>query len=305
MWFHTLDMTRKGFAGVVFDGTDRIQHMFMRYEYPDHPSNRDKDTVAHRDTIEHLYERSDEVVGRTMKYVNDKTVLIVISDHGFTHFSWGVNLNSWLLREGYLFLKEGCTRSGEWFENIDWTRTKVFQLGLTGIFINRKGREGAGIVAPGEELESLKKELVEKLTGLVDERNGQIAIHRIFDTSKFYDGPFLDDAPDFIIGYEKGYRASWEAAVGIVDDDVFVDNTKSWSGDHCLDFEKVPGIFFSNRKIEFDDPHIMDIGPTVLRLFGVPLPRHMTGKALFDGMPPAPAAPAKKEERKEVSVPAS
>jgi len=304
MWFHTLDMTRKGLAAVVFDGTDRIQHMFMRYDWPDHPSNRDKDTVVHRNTLDELYERADEVVGRTMEYVDDKTVLIVISDHGFTHFSWGVNLNSWLHKNGYLALKEGCTESGEWFHDVDWTRTKAFALGLTGIFINRKGREGRGIVTPGAELEALKQELASKLNGLVDDRNGQTAIRRVFDTAKTYDGPFQDDAPDFIIGYEVGYRASWEAAVGVVDDRVFTDNTKSWSGDHCLDYERVPGIFFSNRKIDVYDPAIVDIAPTVLRLFGVPVPRHMTGKSLVNGLAAPPFEPRRKE-RKEISVPAS
>ena len=284
MFFHSLKMSRKGLISVVFDGTDRIQHMFMRYEHADHPANRDKDTVEFADTIEKLYEKSDGLVGRTLEYVDDKTTLIVMSDHGFTHFSWGVNLNSWLHQNGYLVLKEGCTESGEWFPNVDWEKTRAFALGLTGLFINRKGREGRGIVTK-EELEPLKRELTEKLTGLRDERPGRgvVAINRIFDVETFYDGPFTDDAPDFIIGYADGYRASWECAVGTVDSEVFVDNTKSWSGDHCLDYETVPGIFFSNRKIDVENPRIMDIAPSVLKLFGIPIPRHMTGRSLYGG----------------------
>ena len=282
MFFHSLDMSKKGLIGVVFDGTDRIQHMFMRYEYPDHPANEGKDTTEFKDTIENLYQEADDLVGRTLKYVDDKTVVMVISDHGFTHFSWGVNLNSWLHKEGYLVLKDGHTTSGDWFPHVDWSKTKAFALGLTGLFINRKGREGRGIVTK-DELEPLKKELTEKLTGLVDHRNGQVAINRIFDTEKFYDGPFTDDAPDFIIGYADGYRASWECAVGVVDDDVFVDNTRSWSGDHCLDYETVPGIFFCNRRIDVDKPRIMDIAPSVLKLFGIGIPKHITGQSLFNG----------------------
>lgn len=293
MFFHSLKMSRKGLIGCVFDGTDRIQHMFMRYEHADHPANKDKDTTEFADTIEKLYEKSDALVGRTLEYVDKKTAIIVMSDHGFTHFSWGVNLNSWLHQNGYLVLEEGCTESGEWFPNVDWTKTRAFALGLTGLFINRKGREGQGIVSK-EELEPLKRELTEKLTGLIDDRPGRgvVAINRIFDVEKFYDGPFTDDAPDFIIGYADGYRASWECAVGTVDKDVFVDNTKSWSGDHCLDYETVPGIFFSNRKIDVENPRIMDIAPSVLKLFGIPIPRHMTGQSLYNGSA-FPAQPSK------------
>jgi len=303
MFFHSLKMSRKGLIAVVFDGTDRIQHMFMRYDHPDHPANRDKDTVEFKDTLDELYERSDDLLGRTLEHVDDKTVLMVISDHGFTHFSYGVNLNSWLHREGYLVLRDGATESGEWFEKVDWTKTRAFAMGLTGIFINRKGREGKGVVSK-KELGPLKRELEEKLGGLVDERNGNVAINRVFDVDRFYDGPFTDDAPDFIVGYADGYRASWECAVGVVDDRVFVDNTKSWSGDHCLDYETVPGIFLCNRRIDVENPRLMDIAPSILALFGVGVPGHMTGKPLFGGgTEPVPSRiAARRQQREEAGV---
>jgi len=62
---------------------------------------------------------------------------------------------------------------------------------------------------------------------------------------------------------------------------VIEDNIRSWSGDHCIDPDKVPGILFSNRKLARDDPRIIDLGPTVLDLFGIDTPAHMTGRTLL------------------------
>ena len=63
-------------------------------------------------------------------------------------------------------------------------------------------------------------------------------------------------------------------------DQVFHENTKAWSGEHCIDASFVPGVLFSNRKIEAENPRLMDIGPTVLDMFGVQIPGYMDGKAL-------------------------
>jgi hypothetical protein len=96
-----------------------------------------------------------------------------------------------------------------------------------------------------------------------------------------YTGPYLDAAPDVIVGYGEGYRASWDSAVGKVTADVFADNEKAWSGDHCVDPHLVPGVLFSNRKIEAADPGIEDMAPTALDLFGIEPPPYMEGKSLL------------------------
>ena len=164
---------------------------------------------------------------------------------------------------------------------MDWGATRAFSLGLTGIFINRSGRETQGTVNDGEELRQLKKELIQKLTGLVDVETGQTAILRVVDTESRFSGPYQYDAPDLIIGYNSGYRASWEAATGRVTDQTIEDNTRSWSGDHCVDPELVPGIFFSNRRINTDQPSIQDIAPTLLSVFGLEVPSYIKGKQLI------------------------
>src|SRR5206468_2621593 len=134
-------------------------------------------------------------------------------------------------------------------------------LGLTGIFLNVRGREHAGIVAPGEESESLKMEIAGQLRGLLDADTGEIAIREAFDPATLYAGPYLENGPDLLVGYNAGYRVSWDCARGVVHGAVFEDNLKAWSGDHCIDPRLVPGVFFCNRPVQTDDPALIDIAP--------------------------------------------
>jgi len=281
--FTALETTRSGSVVIVFDTTDRVQHMFYRYLEPDHPANEGKDTERFAGTIEDLYARMDDLVGRVKEKLRPDDALFVISDHGFTSFRRGVNLNTWLHQNGYLALKDGATTSGEWFEGVDWENTKAFSLGLTGLFLNRKGREAKGIVKPGEETEALKRELAEKLTALVDPESGKPVLRTLYDADEIFDGPYRGELPDFILGYDAGYRNSWDAAVGRVTEEVVTDNTKSWSGDHCVDPALVPGVIVTNRSIRDENPMLEDMAPTVLSLLGVAPPGYMTGKSLVPG----------------------
>ncbi len=233
----------------------------------------------HKGAIDDLYKRCDEMVGRIKKKINPRDVLIVMSDHGFRSFRRGVNLNSWLMQEGYLVLKEGKEASGEWFADVDWERSRAYSLGLAGIFINKLGREAKGTV-PAEEAEALSKEIASKLEGLTDPKTNEVAVIKTYTAREVYSGPYVDNAPDVIIGYADGYRASWDGVTGYVNDILFEDNTKSWSGDHCIDPSLVPGSFFCNKPIGEDTVRMIDIAPTVLDLFGVDKPGYMDGKAL-------------------------
>ena len=299
MLWDVLDKTKKGFVTVVFDTTDRISHMFYRYLDPGHPANEGKDTEKYKDVIRDLYAKMDSFLAEVRKKVgkDDDTVFMVISDHGFCNFTRGVNLNTWLKEEGYLVLKEGKETSGDWFADVDWEKTRAFTLGLTGIFLNRKGREAKGIVEKGPEMAALSAEIKEKLEKLVDPKTGQPVVKEAFVTRELHSGPYADMAPEILVGYHKGFRHSWDCATGSVAAETFSDNTKSWSGDHCVDPRLVPGVFWCNRAIAKADPNILDIAPTALELFGVPVPAYMQGSSLFQqGKGGAAAAPAKPDE---------
>jgi predicted AlkP superfamily phosphohydrolase/phosphomutase len=281
MLFNAISKTKRGVVACVFETTDSIQHMFFRYLDRSHTALKTARSQMSAQVIEDLYRRMDEMIGRVREQLHERSALIVMSDHGFKPFRRGVNLNSWLLRNGYLALKEGTEKSGEWFDKVDWSRTKAYALGLGGIYLNLRSRESGGIVSPGEEAGSLKRELKEKLSGLVDSESGNRAINAVFDREEIYKGPYRENAPDLIVGYGVGYRASWDSVKGVAGGPVFEDNLKAWSGDHCIDPAVVPGVFFCSRKTSRDDPSIWDIAPTALDLFGIPVPPHMDGRSLF------------------------
>ena len=302
MFFAALDKLKKGALVCVFDATDRIQHMFWRYTEEGHPAARGKEGAPHANAIEELYVHNDELLGRVMEKLGDDDLLVVCSDHGFASFRRGINLNAWLLANGYLHLKPGTDGSSEWLRDVDWSKTKAYSLGLTGMFLNLRGREGEGIVEPGEEAEALKAEIIGRLSGLMDGERGEVGINEVFDTAKLYQGPYLRNAPDFIIGYNDGYRTSWDCATGVVAGPVYEDNTKAWSGDHGIDPRLVPGVFFCNREIAVDDPAIVDIAPSVLTLFDLDPPAHMDGKPLFDRNAFRTRRPKKKDERRAAAA---
>jgi predicted AlkP superfamily phosphohydrolase/phosphomutase len=281
MFFNALDTLRRGTLVCVFDATDRIQHMFWRYLEGGHPAAPDGPDAAHGDAIEQLYVHNDRLVGRVMEQLRDDDLLLVVSDHGFNSFRRGVNLNRWLQDHGYLELKDGSDGRSEWLRDVNWSKTRAYALGLTGLYLNVKDREAEGVVEPGDAATQLKSEIIAQLSGLVDEETGAVGIREVFDTSRLYAGPYLENAPDMLVGYNAGYRVSWDCATGVVAGPVFEDNTRAWSGDHCIDPRLVPGVLFCNRAIDRSDPALIDIAPTALQQFGIDPPAYMEGTPLF------------------------
>ena len=280
MLFDALSRVRRGTVACVFDAPDRVQHMFWRFIDDDHPALGGR-TNTHPDAIRDMYVKMDETVGQAMKCLDKDTAVFVMSDHGFNPFRRGVDLNAWLAANGYLKLKgDASSSSSTYLADVDWSRTKAYAIGLAGIYVNQAGRESQGIVAR-DDAAALVNELKEKLTGLADAQRGAIAIHEAVPSAQVYHGPYVDAAPDLIIGYNVGYRVSWDAAVGKTGDTVFSDNTKAWSGDHCIHPALVPGVLFSNLKLNTDEPNIIDLAPTTLALMGVDKPGYMDGRSLL------------------------
>jgi predicted AlkP superfamily phosphohydrolase/phosphomutase len=285
IFMDSLRKTSDGLLVNVFDTTDRIQHMFFRYLDPDHPANAGKDLTQHQNAIAEVYERSDRLVGQILDEISERDLLLVISDHGFKTFKWGVNLNTWLWQEGYLVIKDGGKPGAEWFADVDWAQTRAFAFGLAGIFINTQGRERQGIVKPGADKKALLLELQTRLEGLVDLGRNVKPINRAILASQALSGPYTKDAPDIFAGYNEGYRVSWNSAIGKISEQVIEPNTKRWSGDHCLDPELVPGVIFSNWRLDDEAPALMDMAPTILNIFGLEKPPFQDGKVLTMSRP--------------------
>jgi predicted AlkP superfamily phosphohydrolase/phosphomutase len=286
MFWDAMEHHRQGLLVCVFDITDRVQHMFWRYEDSDHPSHPARKPEGLEDPLLETYQKADRFLGTLLDRMDPDTLLFVMSDHGFRSFRRCVNLNTWLHENGYLHFQDG-QEQGDWFQGVDWSSTKAYAVGLGGLYINQKGREAHGIVRKGEETQQLKQEIISRLSGLKDPQNGKRAILDVVDTEKAYQGPYTENAPDLIVGYNAGFRNSWESTVGRATQTVIYDNNKKWSGDHCMLPEMVPGVLFSNRRMPEEKPGIGDLAPTLLDAFGVTPPAYMDGNILaWDPDPP-------------------
>src|SRR5262249_1469454 len=177
---------------------------------------------------------------------------------------------------GYLGPPE-CTSI---MKDVDWSRTVAYGLGINGLYLNLKGRERDGIVEPGDEQEALLTELATRLEAVTDVE-GQRVIRNVYRADKVYAGDAEALAPDLIVGYCRGYRASWATSRGDLTSEVLLPNDSAWSADHCADALEVPGVLFSNRPLRAKSPKLIDIAPSILREFGLSVPASMTGESIF------------------------
>jgi predicted AlkP superfamily phosphohydrolase/phosphomutase len=279
-----LERLDAGLFYCLFDTPDRVQHMLWPYREPDHPFHRGRTPDAtYARAIEDHYRRADAVVGRALEFADDATLVIALSDHGFNSFRRGVHLNTWLLDRGLLALREGV-RPGEdcrdLLLDIDWDRTKAYALGLGGIYLNLRGREGRGTVDPGEA-EALKAAIAEGLTGLRDPATGAVAVRSVRTREQLYRGPYVSEAPDLFANFAAGYRASWGSSMGGVPEGLFEDNTRAWGGDHIIDPALVPGVLFMDRPFRSEGAGLVDLAPTILDALGVPPGPAMEGSSLL------------------------
>jgi len=259
----------KGIFYVYFESSDIIQHMFWRYRDPQHPLYEPNAPAQWRDMIPNWYMELDKVLGRVMDQLKEDDILIVLSDHGFDTFRRAAHLNTWLRDNGYLELIDpGQLSGGPLLSSIDWSKTRAYALGFNSLYINQRGREEQGIVAPGQETEQLKDEIAAKLKNWTDPKYSQPIINRVYKREEVYWGPHQNETPDLIVGYKIGYRASWQTGIGAVPRDQIEDNLKKWSGSHLFDPQLVPGILFTNKPILKEQASIMDIAPTVLKTVG-------------------------------------
>ncbi len=284
MFMDALDRIKRGMVVCVFDGPDRIQHMFWRFFDDKHPAATDAEREIHRNVIRDMYVRMDKLVGETMERLDPHTALFVMSDHGFKTFRRGVDLNAWLRDNGYLKVKDGAhVTERPYLQDIDWSGTQAYAVGLAGIFLNLKGREKNGQVEKADA-ERVAREISEKLTGLKDEQTAEVAVFEALPRGKAYKGPYTENAPDVLVGYNVGYRVSWDAAIGKCGEPVISDNLKAWSGDHCVHPSLAPGVLFSNQPMR-EDANIIDLAPTALDLFGIKRQAYMDGNSLLCDQP--------------------
>ena len=167
--------------------------------------------------------------------------LIVMSDHGFSTFNRAVNLNTWLLEQGLLARDANGT--------IDRAHTKAWAIGLNALYLTGADRE----------------DIRRRLLALRDPENGAAAVETVTEIHPAPENRAV--APDLIVGYAPGYRASWQTGLGEVADTTFETNTDAWIADHCIAADRVPGVLFLSRGLSAPQPSLKKLAGVILGLY--------------------------------------
>jgi predicted AlkP superfamily phosphohydrolase/phosphomutase len=278
---HELNRYKEGLLFYYFSSTDQCAHMLLRSMDPSHPQYRPDAAPDVQNAIRYLYRRMDDALRETLAKVGSDTTVMVLSDHGFCSFTRELHLGTWLANEGFTSLNQPAgTPELAPYESVNWQGSQAYALGINGIYLNLKGREPNGAVDP-QQAPLVKQQIIERLEKLTDPVSGERIVERVYDSQQLYTGPFMAVAPDLLIGYRPGYRASDEAILGVFKKEVVGDRNNKWASDHCVDPSFVPGVLLCNREVTTETPAIWDLAPSILKVMGVPAPAEMTGKAVL------------------------
>jgi predicted AlkP superfamily phosphohydrolase/phosphomutase len=266
---HVLASFDSGLLFYYVGNLDQTSHMMWRPRDPGHPAYDEQKDGRYKDVVENLYVEMDAMVGETLERIDPDTMLIVMSDHGFTSWRRSFNLNSWLRDNKYLAVEGEEPDESRPFDGVDWSTTLAYGLGLNGLYLNLAGREETGIVEAGER-DRLLSELAEKLLAERDPQTGAPVVTKMYRTDQvFARSEGLASAPDLIVGYAKGTRCSSESAIGGIAAEVLTDNTGEWSGDHCMAADTVPGILLTNRPLKRPAASLQTLAAAILAEFGI------------------------------------
>ena len=229
-----LDGFHGGLLFFHFFGVDQDSHMLWR--------KFDADLL---DT----YRMVDAAIGEVEARAPDAT-LVVMSDHGFAEFNRAMNLNTWLLSQGYLRLRRPLSEDAhDLLPNADLNNSRAYAMGLNSLYLTHADA-------------SVRDEIANKLRAYRDPETGAPVV-----TATFAPQARGEYVPDLIVGYAPGYRGSWDAALGGIGRAVVEDNQDEWIGDHCIDPRFVPGVLLSNRRTGLADPSLQSLPRWIMARF--------------------------------------
>ena len=267
---YVLNGFQGGFLFYYFGNLDQVSHMMWRAMDPEHPAHDPIADAPYANAVIDRYLEVDELVGETLEWLPEGTTLVVMSDHGFASWRRAMNLNTWLLQNGYITLMNPRRVTGiPYFGNVNWARTQAYAVGLNGIYINLRGRDVNGSVEPSDR-DALISEISEGLLSFVDPTTGESAVTKVYPRDEVFaaDG-YLDIGPDLIVGFARGVRGSNESALGEFSTEIMFDNDQPWSGDHLMDHETVPGVLFSSRPLQRVVTSLQNLAAALLAEFGI------------------------------------
>jgi predicted AlkP superfamily phosphohydrolase/phosphomutase len=265
------------FFGFVEIGTDRMHHGFWKSHDPTHRDHQPGDRFQH--AIRDYYRYVDSQIGTLLELIDEKTTVLVVSDHGAKKLDGCVCINEWLLERGYLVLKEKPASVTSFSKvEIDWSKTTAWGEGgyYARVFMNVKDREPHGIVPP-ERYEDVREELAAGLGGIPDDQ-GRPMDNRVHRPDRIYRRT-RGVAPDLMV-YFDDLRWRSVGSVGIGSNYTFENDIGPDDANHAED-----GIFILRGpnvapRGPLDGRRLIDLAPTILSRFGFPTPPDMQGRPL-------------------------
>lgn len=261
----------------VINGSDRLNHMFWRYADGKH--RKYEPNPEFKNVLKEYYKYLDKELGEILEGLDEDVKVIVLSDHGITRMHNRVNLTDWLIKEGYMVLKNPVSGKTKFdFSLVDWSKTKVFAIGAYDgqVFINLKGREPDGIVDV-EDYDELIKELERKIKEITGDDSKKIDT-KVFIKKRDYDGKAIEEAPDMIVYFDDLQYGCNTSLIG--NETLWSPSTAQGSDDAA---HSKQGIFImKNSKSEGNhgEVDILDVAPTILNELGVEIPEDMKGKVV-------------------------
>lgn len=264
---------------VVHDiGPDRIHHAFWKYfdtSHPKHPKSSELSGVAAE-----FYRLLDAEVGLFLDRVGSDVRILVVSDHGSQSMEGCFCINEWLIRNGYLALRTPAPLSGIPIEkaDVDWSRTRVWGAGgyYARLFINERGRELRGIVAPSERdalIGRLRRELNQ-----VKAPNGTPLGVRLFTPREVY-REVRGDPPDLMAYFGD---ARWRSAGSVGHGRLFLDENDTGPDDAVHSFDGIIAYFdpANPKPSNLGIQQIIDVAPSIYRILNVSAPEWTQGRPI-------------------------
>ncbi len=262
-------------------GLDRLHHGFWRFHDPQHRAH--EPISPYRHAIHDYYCQMDALTADLIERAGDDTVVLVVSDHGVSRMDGGICLNEWLWQQGWLVFRtpppEGrITR----FEDmaVDWEKTRAWASGgyYGRVFLNVRGREPAGTIAPGD-YEATRDHLA-SLIRAIPGPLGEPLHTQVFKPQEIYQS-VNGIAPDLLVYFGDLH---WRAvgSLGHGRHYTFENDTGPDDANHA---EEGMFILYDPRERgqgEMQDRQLMDIAPTLLNKLGLPAPAEMQGRAFAD-----------------------
>ena len=265
------------FVFTVVMGTDRMPHLFYRYFDENHRNYTYDD--KYKDALKDDYRFCDERIGEILGLVDDNTSIIITSDHSVQRLDGRINLNEWLIREGYMKLKDRPKQlTPLMLADIDWHSTKAWATGFTGqLYLNVKGREQKGAVDP-QDYDRVLDELSEKLKNITDEQGRKLDT-KVYKRREIHSGEYARFGPDLFIFFDN---CQWNISELIGYDSIYSYDTPKGqddAGHGPYGFFAMKGAGVANKG-EMSGADLLDIAPTVLHLMSLQIPTDMEGKVL-------------------------